>query len=312
LRLGPNRAERAARRRHCTTGSARGALASAAAAVLALSALDAQRSTTQIPQFGTSVRVVEVYASVTDPNGEPIRGLRQDQFIVLEDGRPQAIGAFIEADFPLSVAIAVDRSWSMKGERLSLAKEGARTLLAELRAEDRSMIVAVSGEVEVASPLSADRSAQYAALDALDPWSTTALHDAIVASIDRVQTGRGRRALVLLSDGTDRYSEADAGAVLDRARRSDVMVYPVALGRERSALFPELAAVTGGRPFQARDRRAVVAAARGIARELRTQYLIGYTPTRPRSEGFGEWRSIRVEVQVPAARVRARDGYVNE
>jgi Ca-activated chloride channel family protein len=271
----------------------------------------AARVETQTPQFGTSVRVVEVYASVTDPKGEPIRGLRRDQFRVLEDGRPQEIGTFIEAEFPLSVAIAIDRSWSMKGERLAAAKEGARTLVAELRPDDRAMIVAVSGTVDVAAPLSGDRQAQQAVIDALDPWSTTALHDAVVASIDRIQAGSGRRALVLLSDGSDRYSQMDAAAVLDRARRSDVMVYPVAVGRTRSTLFPELAAVTGGRSFQANDRAAAAAAARAIARELRTQYLIGYTPARPRTEGVGEWRSIRVEVEAPGARVRARDGYVN-
>jgi Ca-activated chloride channel homolog len=99
--------------------------------------------------------------------------------------------------------------------------------------------------------------------------------------------------------------------VLDGARRSDVMVYPVAVGRTRSTLFPELAAVTGGRSFQANDSAAAAAAARAIARELRTQYLIGYTPARSRTEGVGEWRSIRVEVEAPGARVRARDGYVN-
>jgi Ca-activated chloride channel homolog len=265
----------------------------------------------QTPQFGTSVQVVEVYASVTDAKGEPIRGLRRDRFTVLEDGRPQEIGTFIEAEFPLSVAIAIDRSWSMNGERLAVAKEGARTLVAELRPDDRAMIVAVSGTVDVAAPLSGDRRAQQAAIDALDPWSTTALHDAVVASIDRIQTGSGRRALVLLSDGSDRYSQTDAAAVLDRARRSDVMVYPVAVGRTQPTLFPELAAITGGRSFQAKDRAGAAAAARAIARELRTQYLIGYTPARPRTEGVGEWRSIRVEVQAPGARVRARDGYVN-
>jgi Ca-activated chloride channel homolog len=286
-------------------------LTALAVTTLAASSVSAVRVQAQTPQFGTSVQVVEVYASVTDSKGEPIRGLRRDQFAVLEDGRPQEIGTFIEAEFPLSVAIAVDRSWSMKGERLAVAKEGARTLVAELRRDDRAMIIAVSGTVDVVAPLSSDRRTQLAAIDALDPWSTTALHDAVVASIDRIQAGSGRRALVLLSDGSDRYSEVDAAAVLDRARRSDVMAYPVSVGKTRSTLFPELAAVTGGRSFQANDRAAAAASARAIARELRTQYLIGYTPARPRTEGVGEWRSIRVEVQAPGARVRARDGYVN-
>jgi Ca-activated chloride channel family protein len=265
----------------------------------------------QLPQFGTSVEVVEVYASVTDAKGEPIRGLQRDEFTVFEDGRPQRISTFIEGDFPLSVAVAVDRSWSMAGQRLEVAKAGARTLLTELRPGDQAMVVAISGAVEVVAPLSLDRSAQVQTVDGLDPWSTTALHDAIVAAIDRVEAGTGRRALVLLSDASDRYSEASAAAVLDRARRSDVMVYPVALSRDRSPLFAELAVLTGGRSFVAGSRDEATAVARTIARELRMQYLIGYAPSRPRTDGPGEWRSIRVDVQAAGARVRARDGYVN-
>jgi Ca-activated chloride channel homolog len=266
----------------------------------------------QLPQFGTGVEVVEVYASVTDANGEPIRGLRREQFTVREDGRPQAISTFVEGDFPLSIAVGMDRSWSMAGDRLDIAREGARTLVGELRLGDQAMIVAISGEVETIAPLSGDRAGQRAAIDRLDPWSTTALHDAVIASIDRIQAGSGRRALVLLSDSNDRYSRAGAAAVLERARRADVMVYPIAIGRERSALFAELAVLTGGRSFQARDRAEAGSAARAIARELRTQYLLGYSPARPQAEGAGEWRSIRVDVQAPGARVRARDGYVNQ
>ncbi len=283
-----------------------------AGAVLLLGAALTSVGAAQLPQFGTSVQVVEVYASVVDGNGEPIRGLRQDQFTVREDGQVQAISTFIEGDFPLSVAVAIDRSWSMAGEQLALAKDAARTLLGALRPSDQAMVVAVSAEVEIVAPLSVDRAAQAAAIDRLDPWSTTALHDAVIAAIDRVQAGTGRRALVLLSDSNDRYSRADASAVLERARRSDVMVYPVALGRERSALFAELAVLTGGRSLVARNRNEVTAAAQAIAHELRTQYLIGYSPSHPRTEAAGEWRSIRVEVSVPGARVRARDGYVNQ
>jgi Ca-activated chloride channel homolog len=265
----------------------------------------------QLPQFGTTVQVVEVYASVTDARGEPLRGLSQDQFTVREDGVIQAVSTFAEGEFPLSVAVGVDRSWSMAGERLEVAKAGARALLAELRPDDQAMVVAIGGAVETVAPLSADRAGQAAAVERLDPWSTTALHDAVIAAIDRVQAGTGRRALVLFSDSTDRYSRADAAAVLEHARGADVMVYPVGLGGQRSALFAELAVLTGGRSFQATNREEVTTAVRRIARELRTQYLLGYSPSRPRDEGPGDWRSIRVEVRAPGARVRARDGYVN-
>ena len=95
-------------------------------------------------------------------------------------------------------------------------------------------------------------------------------------------------------------------------RRSDVIVYPIALGRERAPLFAELAVLTGGRSFQVRDRGKASSVARTIARELRTQYLLGLLAVPPPHRGSGEWRSIRVDVRAPAARVRARDGYVNQ
>lgn len=265
-----------------------------------------------LAQFGTSVNVVEVYASVTDASGEPVQGLERERFTVYEDGQPQQIDTFIEADFPLSVAVAIDRSLSMAGRPIRDVRHAAHVLLNELRPGDQSMVIAISGEVEVVSPLSTDRAPQHDAIDRLDPWSTTALHDAIIAAIDRVQAGTGRRALVILSDGNDRYSQASVDDVLQRARASDVMVYGVALARPRPPLFVDLSAATGGRSFEAANREALDRAVRSIARELRHQYLLGYTPSRPLTEGRGEWRAIRVDVDRPGVRARARQGYVND
>jgi Ca-activated chloride channel family protein len=162
----------------------------------------------------------------------------------------------------------------------------------------------------VVAPLSVDRGAQRDAIDRLDAFGTTGLHDAIIAAIDAVQPAKGRRALIILSDGDDRYSHASAADALDRARRSDVMVFPVAIGRTRPPLFAELATLTGGRSSFARDGSGLADTLRGIARELRQQYLIGYAPTRPPVAGSNEWRSITVTVKRPDVRVRARDGYL--
>ena len=268
------------------------------------------------PQFTSGVNVVEVYAAVTDAQGNPVTGLRREDFTVLEDGRPQAISTFAEADFPLSVALAVDRSFSMAsrpaGSRPSFAGSvsAARTFLGELRPRDESMIVGIGSEIEVLAPLSTDRAEQFRVLSALKPWGTTGLHDAIIESIDSIQAAKGRRALVLLSDGSDRYSKAPASAALERARRSDVMIYPVAIGRERPALFAELASLTGGRSFQPRDAAELNVTMKTIANELRHQYLLGYSPSRPIAAGAHEWRSIVVQVNRPGVTVRARDGYL--
>lgn len=260
-------------------------------------------------QFSSQVNLVEVYASVTDAQGGVVQNLVREDFEVLEDGERQDISAFTAGEFPLSVALALDRSFSMSGERLAAAKSAARLFLGALRPEDQAMVVAVGSEIDTVAPLSTDRGAQYAAVAALDRWGTTALHDAIISAVDAIQPARGRRALVLLSDGDDRYSRATAADALTRARHADVMIYPIALGARRPPLFSELAALTGGRSALVRDARTLPQILESIAQELRHQYLLGYTPQRPLDRA-GEWRAITVRVKKPGLQVRARDGYL--
>lgn len=253
---------------------------------------------------------MEVYAAATDSSGQPVRGLARDDFEVREDGVAQTITTFTAGDVPLSVAVAIDRSFSMAGRRLDAAKMAARTFLDELRPGDESMIVAIGSEVTIAAPLTRNRVAQRTELERLDAFGTTGLHDAVVASIAAVQPAQGRRALLLISDGSDRYSDASAADAVEVARRSDVMIYPIAVGASRPELFVELAALTGGRSHHARDAAALRDAVRLVARDLREQYLLGYTPSKPIVAGQPQWRSIEVRVRRAGVQVRARDGYV--
>jgi Ca-activated chloride channel family protein len=261
------------------------------------------------PQFTSEVNVVEVYASVVDQDGEPVLGLQRGDFAVTENGRPQEIAIFAAGEFPLSTAIAIDRSWSMNDRRLQAARSAARLFLGALRPEDQAMVISVGTDIDVVAPLSRDRQRQYRAIDAIDRWGTTSLHDAVIAAIDAIQPASGRRALVILSDGDDRYSRASAADALAHARRADVLIYPIALGERRPELFAELAALTGGRSAHLKDARRLPETLNGIARELRHQYLIGYTPSRPLDRD-GEWRSIDVRVSRTGVTVRARDGYI--
>ena len=278
-------------------------------AVLAIPAAVAHAFRSAEPQFTSGVNAVEVYAAVVGRDGKPVTGLPREAFTVLEDGEPQTIGTFTEGDFPLSIAIAIDHSFSMKGQELTNARAGAQAFLEALRPADQAMVIGIGSEVEPLSPLSTDRSAQREVIDDIQPWGTTELHDAIVSSIDAIQSAQGRRALLLLSDGGDRYSTATAADALERARRSDVMVYPFALGSTRPPLFSELAALTGGRSFFPRNLPQVTDGVRAVAEELRHQYLLGYTPTRAASRGDNQWRSITVRVNRVDVTVRARDGY---
>ena len=278
--------------------------------MLLLSAVTGLHTAPSAAQFTSGVNLVEVYASVTNGGGEPVTGLAQGDFELREDGAVQTISTFAAGEFPLSAAVAIDRSFSMAGSRLALAKSAARAFLQELRPQDQAMVMAIGSEVQTVAPLSTDRVAQLDAVARLDAFGTTGLHDAIVRAIDTVQPATGRRALVLLSDGSDRYSDASVTEALDRARRADVMIFPVAFGETRPPLFAELATLTGGRSYQARDAAALTAALRAIVRELHQQYLLGYTPSRPVVAGGDEWRSITVTVKRPEVQVRARDGYL--
>ena len=261
-------------------------------------------------QFSSSVNLVEVYASVTDRQGQPVRGLSREDFTVREDGAVQQVTAFAAGEFPLSVAVALDRSFSMAGQRLAAARSAARLFLDELRPADESMLIGVGSITEVLAPLSTDRTRQFDVLTRLDAFGTTGLYDAIIAAIDAIQPARGRRALVLLSDGSDRYSMATSADALARARGADVLVYPIALGEARPPVFAELATITGARSFHVRDARQLPETLRTIAAELRHQYLLGYSPSKPSAAGSNEWRSIAVAVRRPDVTVRARDGYL--
>ena len=265
-------------------------------------------------QFSSGVQLIEVYATVTDAKGELVTGLRQSDFQVSENDRPQEISAFAAGEFPLTVALGVDRSFSMAGEPLRLAKLASQTFLKQLKPGDRSMVVAIGNNADIIAPLSDDQAAQARAIAALDPWSTTSLNDAIIVALDRLEPEKGRQALVVFSDGVDRYSEATSGQVLARARRSQALVYPITMGKARVPAAVELATLTGGRSFLLRDAKELERTLTTIARELRYQYLIGYVPSVPAKPGLHEWRSIRVSLKNPAngLRVRARDGYTAE
>jgi Ca-activated chloride channel family protein len=260
-------------------------------------------------QFSSGVQAVEVYASVVDRNGEPVRGLTKDDFEVLEDGQPQTLSAFAAGDFPLTVALAVDHSFSVAGPMLNASKSAARAFLNALRPADESLVVGIGSRVTIIAGPEVSRPEQIDTVAKLSAWGTTTLHDAIVASIDEVDAARGRRALVILSDGDDRYSTASAADALTRARRSNVMIYPIALGRNRPPLFAEISTVTGGRSFHQRDLKGLDKVMVTIAAQLHEQYLLGYSPARVPTAGKNEWRAITVRVKKAGVTVRARDGY---
>jgi Ca-activated chloride channel family protein len=263
------------------------------------------------PQFTSGVNLVEVYVTVSDRDGRPVTGLTKQDFIVYENEQPQQLNVFTAGQAGLSVAVALDHSFSMAGERLSTMKRAAESFLDALEPNDQAMLIGIGSTVDVLAPLSTDRAAQHRAIQTLDTFGSTSLRDAIITALDHIQPASGRRALVLLSDGVDRYSKATEAEVLERARHGDVLTYPIALNKTRPTLFVDLAVATGGHSAQvtdSKDPKRLTDTLTSIAEELRQQYLIGYAPQRP-MPSHPEWRGLRVSVARRDVIVRARPGY---
>jgi len=113
--------------------------------VLCACAVVAAQNQESVARFSSRVQLVEVYASVIGADGAPVMGLRRSDFQVYEDARPQELTTFVAGEFPLTVALGVDRSFSMAGEPLRLAKLASQTFLRQLKPGDRSMVVAEPG-----------------------------------------------------------------------------------------------------------------------------------------------------------------------
>jgi Ca-activated chloride channel family protein len=277
-------------------------------------------------QFRTGVDLVELYVSVVDERGAPIAGLVREDFEVVEDGRRQELSLFSAGQAPLALAVAVDRSFSVAGPRLDVMKTALAALIDRLPADARLLLLGVGSRVDTLSPFGTDRAAQSRALAALDAFGSTSLHDAIIEAVDRLPAAEGRRALLLLSDGVDRFSRTTAAEVVTHIRTRDVLVFPVTLGARTPPLFTEAAAVTGGRAVNVRDPSQLSATLQTLLAELGAQYLLGYAPARrdpqPLAPQAGTgvpspssgasapvWRSVRVTVRLPGLIARTRQGY---
>jgi Ca-activated chloride channel homolog len=257
-------------------------------------------------QFGATTELVEVYATVLDSRGAPVHGLTASDFAVLENGASQPIAQFTAGESPLSLAVVIDRSFSMGGARIDAARVGARHLIDLLRSRDRLLVLGIGGRVDVLAGFEASRAEARRAAETVQIWGTSPIGDVVAHGIDAVRNEPGRRAVIIWSDGVEREATAQREDVLERARQSGVLIYSVAMAPTPSPLLTSLASLSGGRLLEARNRRAAEQAAATVAGELRHQYLLGYPPPA----GPAGWREITVRVNKPGLTVRARKGYV--
>ncbi len=257
------------------------------------------------PNFMEEVEVdlIELYTTVVSRSNALVLGLGEEAFTVLEDGRKQTISRFeLVDDLALTVGITIDTSGSMI-ESLGEARRSAVGFLESiLTPRDRSFAVAFSSRPSLLMTRTSDVTAVAQALNGLQAVGATSLYDAVVTSLYYFRGVKGRRALVLLSDGDDTASSLSYREALEYAKRSGVAIYSIGLniGRlqvETRNKLQELAQQTGGRSYfisSADELRGVYGA---IEKELRSQYLLAYTSDRPPGEDDDKFRKIEVKVK---------------
>lgn len=297
------------------------------AGVIAMEAA-AQTPQQQAPTFRTGTSLVALNVIVTDLKQQYATGLRADDFEIYEDGVRQKVEFFAAAEVPLDLILLIDSSSSMT-DKVAAVHKAAAGFIETMRDGDRAAVVSFADGVQVLQPLTTERALVLQAISRSGAKGSTALHNALYVALKefgRPATGGPdvrRQAIAVLSDGEDTSSLISYDDVLDMAKRSGVAIYTIAMKSDLTSgqqaqgrryfsqsdfAMKQLAAETGAKPFfpdTVADLKDVYDA---IAKELASQYSLGYVPRNVRDDG----RYRRVIVRVanhPELTPRTRSGY---
>jgi len=267
--------------------------------------------------FRAGAELVTTPVTVLDAAGRLVTSLERDAFRIEEDGVPEPITQFTRDRVPVSLALALDISDSMRGQRMLDAREALARFLADLLApEDEAALVTFNHDAHVLSSWTSDRSALRTRLDGARPTGGTAMYDAVAATLPLFESRtHPRAALLLVSDGADTASDMTPTRLKQSLVRSDVFLYAIAIDsassrsstRVNAYTLNELTAQGGGYTEIITSAADLGPATARIADELNHQYMLGYTPT---ASGNGQYRAIRVRVTSPEYKVRARRGVI--
>ncbi|MEO8678249.1 MAG: VWA domain-containing protein [Vicinamibacterales bacterium] len=266
--------------------------------------------------------LVAVPVTVTDDRGRQVRDLTQDNFRVLEDGRPQPVTVFHQGDGPITLGLIVDRSQSMRSKSRALLT-AVSAVLKSARPDDELFGVGFHDDVEFAAagaePFTSDPRRLEAALSAIPNTGMTALYDGVAAGLDRLRSGRfEHKVLIVISDGGDNASTRTFADVVTLARRTDAVIYAIGLlgtdgagDEEDSGLIKRLCKDTGGVAYFPKSTEELIALSTRVALDIREQYTLGFAPGA--TDGRQAFRRIEVIVSAKAhgrLHVRTRSGYI--
>jgi len=291
--------------------------ASALCALLAgsLWAADAPNQTTPVIRVDT--RLVVLYATVVDKTGHLVLNLPQTAFQVFENGVPQIIKVFKREDVPVSMGLVIDNSGSMRDKRAKV-EAAAVALVKDSNPQDEVFIVNFNDEAYLDKDFTSDIKDMEEGLARIDSRGGTAMRDAISLSIDYAkQNGKkDKKVLLVVTDGNDNSSDETLENLVRKAQRSEVLIYAIGLlseeepreARAARRALKALAEASGGLDYYPKDLAEVEKITPEVAKEIRNQYVLAYSPTNQNLDGT--FRKIQVTVNgYGKPTVRTRNGY---
>lgn len=306
----------------------------------AISTAASQLPSQQTPTLKVQTEVVNVYAVVTDKHGKIIPDLTKNDFRITDNGVPQQVSYFSRAtDTPLTLGIMVDTSPSQRRVLPIEQQQAAQFLREVLRPKDLAFVLHFDLTVELLQDFTANVESLARAVDETTirgapqvpepttfpsaPEGYTHLYDAVwlACSPQLMADQAGRKVLILLTDGQDEGSHETLNSAIESAQKADVIIYSIDIadpamystynvyggGYVGESVLKKMAASTGGEFLRVGRRQDTSAAFQQIARELRTQYLLGFSPSPGRQDGT--YHQLRVTTLDKHYRVHARQGY---
>ena len=271
--------------------------------------------------FRSDIRLVVLNTTVSDKSGHLITDLPQSAFTVYENGVTQPIKSFKREDVPVSMGLIIDNSGSMRDKRAKV-EAAALSLVKDSNPDDEVFVVNFNDEAFLDNPhgkdFTSDIKEMEEALTRIDSRGGTAMRDAIRMSIDHLKekAHKDKKVLVVVTDGNDNSSVIGLENLVKASQQSDVLIYGIGLlseeerreAKRAERALNELAVATGGETFFPKDVSEVERIAHVVARDIRNQYTIQYSPVNQAMDG--SFRQIKVAVNAPGRPIaRTRSGY---